>query len=302
MSELTNPHDKLFKEIEKVKENCRDLIESTFPVELLAKLNLDTLENDNNSYIDETLQEYYSDIVYNCEYNSDTTIKIGILFEHKSYKPENEYLQLLRYILSIWEYAVKNKEELPIVIPVIFYHGKKKWNVKPLFKYFNGVDKILRQFIPDFKYILTDLIKIPDSVIINEKFNNINKVMALLFRHMNDEEYIEMHLEDFFSLVKEFFPNEKNGVIITFIIYIMSITEIDNDYIKKCLSSISPEGGEIAMTTAMKLREEGLQEGRQEGLLDGKLEDAKIMLRKGLSVEDIIEITGLSKEVIEKVR
>jgi len=35
MSEITNPHDKLFKEIEKVKENSRDLIESTFPVKLL---------------------------------------------------------------------------------------------------------------------------------------------------------------------------------------------------------------------------------------------------------------------------
>ena len=42
----------------------------------LEKLNLDTLGNDNNSYIDETLQEYYSDIVYNCEYNGDTTMNI----------------------------------------------------------------------------------------------------------------------------------------------------------------------------------------------------------------------------------
>ena len=76
MKDIINPHDKLFKEIEKVKKNCRDLIESTFPKELLAKLNLETLENDNNSYIDENLQEYYSDLVYNCRYNGNTTIKI----------------------------------------------------------------------------------------------------------------------------------------------------------------------------------------------------------------------------------
>ena len=190
------------------------------------------------------MQEYYSDIVYNCEYNGDTPIKIGILFEHKSYKPENEYPQLLRYILSIWDYAVKNKEKRPIVVSAIFYHGEGEWKIKPLYKYFDGVDEGLRQFIPNFNYVLIDLNKISDSVIINEKFkSDINKVMALLFKHMKDEEYIKMHLEEIFTLVKEYFPNEKSGIIITFIIYIMSITEIDDGYIEKCLNAISPEGG-----------------------------------------------------------
>jgi predicted transposase/invertase (TIGR01784 family) len=295
MSEIINPHDKLFKEIEKVKENSRDLIESTFPLELLEKLDLDTLENDNNSYIDESLQEYYSDIVYNCEYVGNTRIKISILFEHKSYKPRNEYLQLLRYILNIWDYAEKNKEEPLIVVPVIFYHGKEKWVVKPLFKYFKGVDEILRKFIPDFKYILTDLNEISDTEIINEKFkSNINKVMALLFKHMKDENYLKEQMTDIFFLIKDFFGTEKRSVVITFLFYIMSATEIDKDYIEKCLNSISPEGGEITMTTAMKLREEGLQEGKQE--------DAKIMLQKGYPIDDIVEITGLSKEEIQKLR
>ncbi len=96
MRGIGNPHDKLFKEIVRVRENSRDLIESTFPLELLKNLKLETLENDNNSYIDEELKEYYSDLVYNCEYRGNSKIKISILFEHKSYKPSNEYLQLLR--------------------------------------------------------------------------------------------------------------------------------------------------------------------------------------------------------------
>ena len=90
---------------------------------------------------------------------------------------------------------------------------------------------------------------------------------------MKDEEYIKMHLENIFSLIKEFFPNEKRSVIVTFIIYIMSITEIDNEYIKKCLNIISPEGGQITMTTAMKLRQEGIEEGIEQGIEQGELED-----------------------------
>ena len=196
------------------------------------------------------------------------------------------------------DYAEKNSEELSLVVPVIFYHGKEKWVVKPLFKYFNGVDKILKEFIPDFKYLLTDLYKVSDSVIINEKFkSNINKVMALLLKHMKDENYLKEQMQDIFFLIKDFFGTEKRSVVITFLFYIMNATEIDKDYIEKCLNSISPEGGEIAMTTAMKLREEGIKEGVQEG----KQEDAKIMLQKGYPIDDIVEITGLSKEKIQKL-
>ena len=77
------------------------------------------------------------------------------------------------------------------------------------------------------------------------------------------------------------------SVIITFIIYIMSITEIDNEYIKKCLNMISPEGGQITMTTAMKLRQEGIEQGIEQG---GLLNKQEVLIRQpekkfGLSEE-----------------
>lgn len=291
MKDVINPHDKLFKEIEETKENIRDLIESTFPERLLKNLDLTTLEKDNNSYIDNRLKEYYSDLVYNCLYKGDVTVKITILFEHKSYKPTNEYPQLLHYLLNMWDYSLKNKEIIPIVIPVIFYHGKEKWQVRSFSKYFKGIDENLKQFIPEFKYIFTDLNRISDEEIINKKFKSkINKVMVLLLRHMADEEYIKERLKDILFLVKEFFTEEKRGIVISFLVYIMSTTEIDDKYIEKCLNEISPKGGEIAMTTANKLKQEG------------KLEDARRMLMKGYSIEDIMYITGLSREEIEKLK
>ncbi len=107
-----------------------------------------------------------------------TKVKISVLYEHKSYKPDNEYLQLLRYMLSIWEFQTTNKEELSIVIPVIFYHGKGKWKHKSFFDHLNCTDKGLQKFIPDFSYILTDLREYSDSQLIEEVFkSNINKVI-----------------------------------------------------------------------------------------------------------------------------
>lgn len=193
---------------------------------------------------------------------------------------------------------MKNKEEIPIVVPVIFYHGKKMWEMKPLFDYFKGVDENLKQYIPVFKYILTDLNKMPDKVIIKEKFRrNINKVMVLLFRHIWEQGYIEEQLEDIFSLLKDFFTEDKKEIIVSFLLYIMSTTDISDKYIEKCLNSISHIGGQITMTTAMKLRQEGLKKGIREKAI----ETAKKMLLKKYPIKDIIEITGLTKEEIKKL-
>ena len=44
----------------------------------------------------------------------------------------------------------------------------------------------------------------------------------------------------------------------------------------------------------------GLEQGLKEGLEQGKIEIAKKLKQKGMSVEEIIEITGLTKEEIEE--
>ena len=48
-------------------------------------------------------------------------------------------------------------------------------------------------------------------------------------------------------------------------------------------------------------KDDGIEEGRKEGKIEGKIEIAKKMKTKGMDVDTIIEITGLSKEEIEKL-
>ena len=44
-----------------------------------------------------------------------------------------------------------------------------------------------------------------------------------------------------------------------------------------------------------------IDEGKVEGKLEGKIETAKSAKQMGLKVEDIIKLTGLTKEEIEKL-
>jgi len=296
-----NEHDKLFKKVQSIKENAIDLIESTFPRDVTDYIDLNSLTLDTTSYIDKRLKEYYSDLVYNCKSKDNSSIKISILFEHKSYKPDNEYLQLLRYMLNIWEYQTKNKQSLTPVIPVIFYHGADEWSFREFFTFFDLTENnCLKQFIPNFSYILTDITKYDDEVINNQLFKReFNKVMILLFKYFKNEEKLLENLKNIFEILKEYIEDDKKQEdVLEFILYIMLISEIPEDSLIRIINEVTENGGDAVMTTAMKIK----KEGRVEGRVEGKLEDAKKMLEFGADIDFIKNVTGLSTEEIEKLK
>lgn len=68
----------------------------------------------------------------------------------------------------------------------------------------------------------------------------------------------------------------------------------------------APQYGDELMTLAEQLKQEGRSEGLQEGLQTGEREAsrkiAQAMLKKGISVADIIEMTGVSAEELPSLQ
>jgi predicted transposase/invertase (TIGR01784 family) len=118
-------------------------------------------------------------------------------------------------------------------------------------------------------------------------------------KHIFNTEYLEENLEEILKTGKGYF-NKGSGwkFLKTVLIYLYTTNEIKTEKIIKIANKISKEGGRLAMTTAMKLQEEGIKKGIKEG----KMEDAKNMIKKGYSIEEICEITGLEREKIEKLK
>ena len=301
-------HDKLFKEVEQIKENAADLISATFPREILKKLNLESLTLESENYVDGKLSEYYSDLVYNCDF-SEENIRICLLFEHKSYQPKYVEFQLLRYMLNIWERQIKNKEVLKNIIPVVFYHGKNKWQIRRMEDMFISRDKILLPFMPDFNYILTDLHDFSDEVIQEQMFKrDINKALMLLFKHIFDERYLKEHLHTIFSILKRRFEDEKSReIIFALLTYLFNhVKYIQLSDIEKMTEKTTEKGREVVMTLAEKIKEEGIEQGVkqgvQQGVKEGKLETARKMMTKGFSIAEIAEITDLSIEELHNLK
>ena len=70
-----------------------------------------------------TLQEHFSDLVYEVGLRNAGRAYICVLFEHKSYVDSLSALQVLRYMVQGWEYSLRQQAQLWPVIPVVVYHG-----------------------------------------------------------------------------------------------------------------------------------------------------------------------------------
>ena len=66
----------------------------------------------------------------------------------------------------------------------------------------------------------------------------------------------------------------------------------------KIAKQISIEGGELVMSVAEQLRQEGKQEGIQEGIK----RTAKIMIVEGAPTDRIKTYTGLTEEEIDEIK
>lgn len=286
---INNIHDKFFKQTFSHVSAARTLIKYFLPSDLVQQLDLDSLILQNNSFVNEKLEDYYSDIIYHCQYgDAAETITISLLLEHKSY-PVNPYLQLLRYLLEGYEQQVKEHEEVDekadfqhqIILPIVLYHGQQKWEQQPFTTFFklpkNGT---LREFIPDFQYLLIDLNRYS-----KEEIMAIEAGFALtgllLMKYRNDVDFFLRHYEELLIFVEQGAEGERTiKYLRSVIIYVFQVYSSNKEKVLKVMQSIPQPSKEKAMSIYDQLIEEGKikgiaigkEKGKEEGKIEGELQ------------------------------
>ncbi|MDX2250245.1 MAG: Rpn family recombination-promoting nuclease/putative transposase, partial [Bacteroidia bacterium] len=156
--EMQSPHDRFLKHTLEDLSKARATLEGILPPALFSRLRLETLTAADTSYLDPRLREYFSDVVYTCQTQEKIPLQIAFLFEHKSYPPHVPHLQLLRYMLEIWDREARENKPLSLVIPILLYHGKEAWEYRPFDSYFSGeLDEGLRSYAPLFDFLTLNL-------------------------------------------------------------------------------------------------------------------------------------------------
>jgi predicted transposase/invertase (TIGR01784 family) len=248
-------HDKFFKETFSRLEVAQSFIEELFPQELKEKLNIKDLKRVPDSFIDQELEEYFSDIIYQTNLAQQGTL-VTLLFEHKSYSVPFPHIQLLQYIVNIWKQEIKAKKKLSVIIPIVIHHGEQKWEYKSMKKYFVDLPPTLHKFIPDFDYLLFSLSDMEDDRLASIK-NVILSMSAMLLKHSHDKNDDFLKLTPFWlEKLKELDAQQQLDFIRSVFVYIQNAIDLTNKEIPPIFTQVSNNVNDIAMTIADHIREE----------------------------------------------
>ncbi len=280
MSEISNPHDKFFKESFSRPEVARDFLANYLPAEVVQELDLSALEPLKDSFIDKALQAHYSDLLYRLKLRDGRDMHVYVLFEHKSSPEPLVAFQLLRYMVRIWEQALKKGGSLSPIVPIVVYHGQKAWQISLHFRDLFDIPQALLEFLPDYRYHLTDLSRFSDAEL---KGAVIHRVVLLVMKHISSTA-LAQRLPDIFALLYKLFQQERGIEYIETILRYLTVgsDKITQDDLDKAIEQTFPEGGELMPTIAQKWMEQGEKRGLQKGMQKGRHEGLQEGLQKGM--------------------
>jgi predicted transposase/invertase (TIGR01784 family) len=307
---IHNLHDKFVKASFSDVDRAAAFFEQFLPEELQKSLNLATLKAIQESYIQADLNEHFSDIVFEVQTKDGGPIDLVLLFEHKSAPDKHVLVQVGHYIFSHRVKCINEKKELKVIIPLIYYQGKKKWEKPILSNLFPRVEGSQNQYIPAINHVFIAL-----STLSDENISQIrNRLMAAaILAQKKGIDFIKLE-EDLKKILKLLpIEIEPGNFLQQMFVYIINVSEIPQPEFKKAIETIPPTIKSNIMTTYAQIKEEGKQEGILEGKLEGILEgeqkgkvEGKIEvilngLKNGLSVELLSNITGLTVTEVEKI-
>lgn len=297
---VQNPHDRFFKETFGKVEVAKDFLNNYLPENIIRIIDIDTLEPQKDSFINQELQEGFSDLLFKANINNREGY-IYFLFEHKSYIGKDIAFQLLRYMVEIWGAKIKKEkaDELPVIIPLVVYHGKDHWKIGTtlgeMITGYEDLPEAIKKFTPNYEYLLYDLSRYTDDEIKGEAQL---RILFTTFRDIftKDSKGLQDSIFRAVSYLREL-DDKQTGIeyFETLMRYIFSarvdLTRADFNAVVKKIETTYPEGSEAVMTLAEIFKEEGREEGRRETLVRTAI---KLLTKKfGLLPEEIK--TGISK-------
>ena len=298
--EVNNPHDKICRKALDKKKDAVKIINRILKDG--EKISENEIEKYTSSYISDELRNSESDVVYKLKNEN-----VFFLIEHQTKIDYSMPYRILKYELNVIDsVSIDNKYigkeyKYSLVIPIVLYTGKEKWDAKlDLRSMQYKWSKYLGQELS--RYNILDINEISDSELLEEK-SIISKIM--LIEKSKTEEELCKNLSKIYSEInnnkaiytkeEKKFLNKATGVL--------ALNILGEKKAKEILNNINVGGDGDMLAVFDMIREEKLKDiniGRKEGRLQAKIEDIKNMLKEKLPIDLISRITGVSEEEIEK--
>lgn len=273
-----HPHDATFRQFLTQPDIARGFMELHLPAELQAICDLSTLKLESGSFVEDDLRQYFSDVLYSLKTTAGDGY-VHVLIEHQSSPDRHMAFRQIRYaVAAMQRHLEAGHKKLPLVIPVLFYTGKRSpypYSTRWLDEF---DDPALAGKLYSSAFPLVDVTVIPDDNIVGHRSM---AALTLLQKHI--------HQRDLAELIDRLAPILLAGYlsssqVISLVHYILQAGETaDAEAFVRELAQRVPQHGDALMTIAQQLEQKGIEKGirlgeqrgiekgRNEGKLEGKL-------------------------------
>lgn len=304
----TKPHDSLFHDTFEHPEHARGELQHLLGAELAARFDWSTLELVPGSFVSEELKDSHSDLLFRVQLGGRETY-VYLLFEHQS-RPEPLFVfRELQYSVRFLTTWLEDREgaaagarsarrrrarvtRLPVVIPILLYHGPPAWPYATRFEDVLDIDPgaraLVLDFVPRFRVLVDDLTTQTDEQLRSRAMSELGRVVLWCLRTARSTDDLVNGLAGWAGLFREVW-RAPNGVAAMGKIwqYVMAVHEGSHERVLPALAAALDDEEQrqnmatIAEQLIEKGKKRGFEEGEKRGIEKGEKRGEKRGIEKG---------------------
>ncbi|VDZ85634.1 Rpn family recombination-promoting nuclease/putative transposase [Kluyvera intermedia] len=283
----STPHDAVFKQFLCHPDTARDFLSIHLPAKLQALCNLQTLKLESGSFIETDLRARYSDVLWSLK-TAQGDGYIYVVIEHQSSPDAHMAFRLMRYALAAMQrHLDAGHESLPLVIPMLFYHGMQSPYPFSLCWLDEFADPINARKLFTAAFPLVDITVVPDDEIMQHRRVAL---LELVQKHIRQRDLLGLVGHIATLLVSGCANDSQIKALFNYLLRSGDAVRFHR-FLQAAVERL-PEHKERMMTIADRLREEGMQQGKREEAL----RIARTMFENGIDSTMVKLITGLSED------
>lgn len=275
---LSTPHDALFKAVFSQPDHARGMLRAIVPPVMAEALDWQVLSLRPGSFVDAALTHQHTDLLYAAKWRDGKEALVYFLFEHQSSPPTEGLMayRLLSYqerIWARWRAEHPRARTLPMILPIVLYHGATTWleprSFDALLDVPAGVRPAVEPHLVRFTYLLHDLSEIPDEELRDgARWTALARLAALCLKHARTAEDIIELIDHSKAVVREV-AAAPNGLqaLAQVMRYILEVSEqVTPEALQALLErEIGPQAKDTIVTAGQQLIQQGLQQGLEQG-------------------------------------
>ena len=302
---IQSPHDRLLNQSLQQIDAARTLLANHLPPEVVQHLQLHTLAHADTSFIDQNLRRRFADRLFSVQVSDEAVASWGlktnfvyifVLVDHKSTDDPQTLVQMLGYIVRIWENALACRRPLAPILPWVIYNGVGPWRSARSLAELIPVPESWRRYVPALELAILDVSRMADAEMVGDP--NLQVTLTLL--KYGRGENLENILRSLFQWLSEILsPQQARNLLDTIRVYVMSVNPVvGEEKMSELVTEFWPVQPELG-SVADQLIKKGEAKGEARGIALG---EARGETRASIKTIRILQsILGVPESTLEEL-